>query len=436
MIYDTGTWTVTTWPWPRAEFGKAQTLGFALNGANIYLYELFYAEGTWRAVELMSLGDVDYIEQVEMIDFGQFYVVSAYGLNDAGVPAAVCMSRIPGADLPATLYEEYPSAYVPDFACGCNFNGQALIGGIMPGGTVWEDIEVDMTSVLWSKVGSFEFRPEGRSTDGYTRLQWTHKDEQSRIYRLRKLGNFVIAYGNTGMTALIPQSKPASTYGQKEINLPVPIGPNAIAGDESIHGYVDINYEFRTIDSEFKIVNHGYKEFLETLVQTPINVSYVPSIETFYISDGAIGYAINKYGAYSTYQLLTSAGDFRDGVFGFYLDSADHVPALTTEIYDFEIRGLKTLDAIETGINSSTKFYGALDYVYNYHAARGTFDTSSWIEVNKEGIFAPIVTAREFRIKLKGLDILSETINIDSMKARVKFVDKRAVHGHYRVQGQ
>lgn len=431
MIYDSGTWTVTTWPWPRAEFCKAQTIGFAINSGNIYLYELFYAYGEWRAVEIADLGDKDFIEQVDVADFGQFYTVSAYGLNDAGAHAAVCISRIPGADLPATLYESYPSTYVPDFACACNYNGQALIGGIIPGGSTWEDLDVDMTSVLWSKVGSFEFNPEGRSTDGYTRLLWTHKDDQSRIYRIKKLGNFVIAYGNTGMTALIPASKPTSTYGQKEIMWPVPIGPNAIAGDETIHGYVDRNCEFRTISADLKITNHGYKEFLELLTAEPINVSYVPSIETFYISDGATGYALNKYGMYSTYQLLTSAGDFRDSMFGFYLDSADPVPKLTTERQDFGIRGLKTIGAMEIGIDSSTAFYGAVDFNYNYNAARGTFDTSDWIEVNKEGIFTPGVTAREFRIKLRGTT--SGNYNIDKLKARVKFLDKRGVRGYYRV---
>lgn len=436
MIYDSGTWTVTTWPWPRAEFGKAQTLGFAINSGNIYLYELFYALSEWRAVEIADLGDKDFIEQIDMIDFGQFYAVSAYGLNDAGEHAAECISRIVGADAPATLITEYPSAYVPDFACGCNFNGQALIGGIIPGGTLWTGKDVDMTSVLWSKVGSFEFDPEGRSTDGYTRLQWTHKDEQSRIYRLRKLGNSVIAYGTDGITALLPKSQPVSTYGQQELKYPVPIGPNAIAGDETVHGYVDTNYEFRVITPDLKVTNLGYKEFLETLTTTPLNVSYVPSIGTFYVSDGTECYAINKYGAYSTYQLLTSAGDFRDGVFGFYLDSADHVPALTTEIQDFGVRGLKTIATVETGINSSTVFYGALDYAYNYNVARGSFDTSDWIQINKEGLFHPHVTAREHRIKLKGIGVVDETINVDSIKTRVKFVDKRGIRGMYRPKGR
>lgn len=443
MIYFSGTWTVSTWPWPRAEFCKAQTLGFAINSGNIYLYELFRVYEEWRAVEICDLGDVDFIEQVDVADFGQFYTVSAYGLNDAGAHAAVCISRIPGADSPVTLYNSYPSAYVPDFACGCNYNGQALIGGIIPGGTLWEGKDVDMTSVLWSKVGSFEFDPEGRSTDGYTRLSWTHKDEQSRIYRLKKLGDAVIAYGNTGITALLPKSQPVSTYGQRELMYPVPIGPNAIAGSENVHGYVDTNYEFRTIGlasmvkgtatEALGVTNHGYKEFLETLTSTPINVSYVPSIRTFYISDGNYCFAINKYGCYSTYQLLTSAGDFRDGVFGFYLDNADHVPAYTTERQDFEIRGLKTIGAVEVGIDSSTKFYGAVDYNYNYNAARGTFETSNWVEINKEGIFTSGVTAREFRIKCKGVDAIDETINIDKMKVRVKFLDKRGIRGHYRI---
>ena len=97
---------------------------------------------------------------------------------------------------------------------------------------------------------------------------------------------------------------------------------------------------------------------------------------------------------------------------------------LTTEVVDFKNRRVKTLAALEIGVDSPTAIQAAIAYRYGFSK---TMSTSRWKYLNKEGQVAPIVSGLEFQIKLKSSNYVD--VNIDELRAKYQLVDKRITMG-------
>ena len=205
-------------------------------------------------------------------------------------------------------------------------------------------------------------------------------------------------------------------------------------GDDTIHFWIDTHDQLWMIGVDYKPQKLGYKEFLEDLSGI-IKLSYCSDRKRLYISDGSAGYVLTEYGLYSTDQYCTSVGTYKGALAGFFKDGGDKEVRLTTDTLDFGQRSLKTLETLEFGAN----YYNAagdilqarVDWRSDYQSDRDSFNTLDYAQLSPKGTVSPIVTASEFRIRLKGTTYVASTANIDYIKMRIKLVDKQTVRGMY-----
>ena len=427
-INGTGAWSTVTWPWPQVRFLEYYTLGFATITTHLWLYEL-YCDGNdvWQATAMQDLGLTASITQVDVAESGTFYLVTTFG-RPGGVATCDSYIRNPGTEAP--LISQLPTAYIPESIAVCNYNGQFLLGGLVPG-TYDEFADMTFNTVAWGQIGRMEFRANNLTTytAGYRNMPWGEK-HAGIVYKLKKLGNRVMVYGDGGKAFLIPASSPVSTYGLEVIpGAGIRSGFHA-DGDDHLHGYIDANYDFWIVDSSFKFAKLGYREFMEDLVTTALTkVSFEPNSRRFYISNGVKGYVLTEHGLYSTHQFVTSVGNYRGlNLCGFIKTGTDSKYRLVSDTLDFRIRGLKTLEGMEVSgdIPSDATMKLAVDYKYKQSE---DFSRSTWKTANDRGQAAPIITAPEFRLCVE-VDSYEDVV-IDYINTSLKVVDKRMIRGLY-----
>jgi hypothetical protein len=107
-----------------------------------------------------------------------------------------------------------------------------------------------------------------------------------------------------------------------------------------------------------------------------------------------------------------------------YQSLSDGEFRLATEVLDFNNRRVKTLAALEVGVDSPAAIQAAIAYRYGFTK---TMSTSRWKYLNKEGQVAPIVSGLEFQIKLRSSSYID--VNIDELRAKYQLVDKRITMG-------
>lgn len=443
IISACGNWDVT-WPYPQVFYGKYYTLafatvalaadcsaGFPTADGNLVMFELVNDGDVWTATALYDFGDPAYIDQLDVMDFGQFYTVSAFGYNEV-VPVHTCVRRNPGTALP--LITALPTAKAPQFITGCNFNGQAIIGGINSADANWSAL--GSSGVAWSSISYFDFRPyDTNNVAGYRRMSW-ERGGKGIVYKIMIFGKGLMVFGDGGLAFLYPVSEPVVTFGLRHLAGTGIRSGNHVAGDESIICYIDLNYDLWMVQEDVKIKKLGYREYMKALV-THTNqtlLSYVPSRRRFYISNGVEGYVLTEFGLYSTDQLVTSAGDFNGILCGFWADGEDTEIRLKTDRMDFGTQGLKTFEGLEFGIHYSAgeadKLAADIEFLQEYGDV--SYTDLGWGDLNPSGQLTKRVTAREFRIKLKGTTYKNATFDFDSILAKIKFPDRRTVRGLMR----
>ena len=442
IVSTCGTWDVT-WPYPQVFYGDYYTLAFAIVATaadcsagfpvadgNLVLFELVNDSDTWTATALYDFGNPAYIDQFDVMDFGQFYTVSAFGYNGATAVHTV-VRRNPGAGAPLITALETSTA--PKFITGCNFNGQAVVGGINSTDANWSAL--GLSGLAWSSIGYFDFRPyDAYNVAGYRRVPWENGGK-GIVYKVAKLGKGVMVLGDGGQAFLYPTDKPAITFGMKHLSGSGIRSGNHVAGDDSVICYIDRNYDLWRIGEDLKSEKLGYREYMKALVthDNRTLMSYVPAKKRFYISNGIKGYVLTEQGLYTTDQLMTSAGDYKGTLCGFWADGDDVEIRFGTDRLDFGTQGLKTFEGLEFGIHydaTSAKLSIDLEYLYNYDST--SFSSLGWTDLSPLGQITKRVTAREFRVKLKGTTYRDATFNFDSILAKIKFPDKRSIRGLMR----
>ena len=442
IISTCGTWDVT-WPYPQIYYGDYYTLAFAIVAAtsdcsaglpaadgNLVMFELVNDSNVWTATAMYDFGNPSYIDQLDVMDFGQFYTASAFGYNGA-TAVHTAIRRNPGTGAP--LITALATTNAPKFITGCNFNGQAVIGGINSSDANWSAL--GLSGVAWSSIGYFDFRPyDAYNVAGYRRMPWENGGK-GIVYKVYSLGKGVMVLGDGGQAFLYPADKPAITFGMKRLSGAGIRSGNHVAGDENILCYIDRNYDLWRIGADLKAEKLGYREYMKALV-THANrtlMSYVPARKRFYISNGNEGYVLTEQGLYTTDQLVTSAGDYKGTLCGFWADGDDVEIRFGTDRLDFGTQGLKTFEGLEFGVHydaTDAKLSANLDFLYDYNAT--SFNSVGWTDLSPLGQLTKRVTAREFRVKLKGTTYKSATFNFDSIMAKVKFPDKRTIRGLMR----
>ena len=426
-ITGTGTWDTVTWPWPQVKFLEYYTLGFALISTNLHMYELTCnSSDVWVATDMQDLGAVSNIDQIDVAESGTFYIITIYG-KPGGVPTIDSYIRNPGTATP--LVTQLPATRIPEGMAVCNFNGQFLIGGILPADSD-EFADMRLNSVAWGQIGRMEYRIDNATTRtaGYMNMPWGEY-KQGLIYKLKKIGDRVLVYGDGGKAFLVPYSLPKSGFGL-DTKLPhagVRSGWH-VDGDETIHAFIDTDYDLWIVDQSYKFEKLGYREYMKGMITVAdTKISYEPNSKRFYISNGVEGYVLNEHGLYSTNQFVTSIGNYRGKVLcGFFSIGDDSKYRLVSDTMDFRIRGLKTLESMEVGGYSPVDLKVAVDYRYDHSKA---FARSTWKTTNKRGGAIVNMTALEFRLCVEASAFAD--VNIDYINTSIKVVDKRMIRGLY-----
>lgn len=255
--------------------------------------------------------------------------------------------------------------------------------------------------VKWSNIGSLDFTVWKDNIAGERPLDW-----KGFIYSVRKLGNKVVAYGENGVSILIPAG---NTYGLQTIHGIGLKGKQAVAGDNAIHFFVDTEGklfmlgEMAMKSSLFEASMHpenlDYSEYLEDM--NDLVLSWNEKDQLLYICDGATGYVYSPQDKSLGKGPESITGFFSQGGASYITSpAAITTPAfeICTDIYDFGTHKNKTIHELEIGTNVTGTLQARIDYRDDFTA---DFSQTDWKDVSTRGTIFITALGREFRFRLK-----------------------------------
>jgi hypothetical protein len=261
-----------SWPFPKVVFGYKKNL-FLLED-KIYTFDADYNLSLELSTSSGNLWEVtDYYDYMVLTNGSNIYYLDP---SDG------------------TFKEYSPDDSIPLFGTGCDFRGQGFIGNI----SNWNSM--DSASIAWSRIGEYNFSPGTRNEANFTRAPW-----DGEIYRLRPLGDSVVAYGDGGILALVPHPS-APHVGRKTLPSNGLASRYAIEGDEHLHIFIDSEGFVWKVSRDLLPKRIGYQEYMNNLDLSKILVSFDSLYRQFYISDGSRAYLLTSYGMSEVYQCPTS----------------------------------------------------------------------------------------------------------------------------------
>lgn len=302
----------------------------------------------------------------------------------------------------------------------------ALEGGYIAG-TLISDAEIDVVTglraewyilypkynwVMWSKIGEASFEIDRTNEAGSRPMDWS-----GFVWQVRQLDKMAVIYGSNGITVMTPVKEPAATFSFNDISQVGLKSANALATTKHVHFFITAKGDLWKLTKE-GTEKLGYKEFLNPMTD-PI-LMFDEAEQRLFISDGTYGYVYKDGlgGGYSTLTGLTES-------FTAASDALAVVSfSLMTDIIDMGQRGIKTVTAIEVGIDTVESLYAALDFRY---AKNEAWRTSPWVLVNPEGHARLQISGAEFRVRLK--QNVYDEVRIDYINLRHQRPDKRFIRG-------
>jgi len=275
--------------------------------------------------------------------------------------------------------------------------------------------------VGWSKIGDVSFELDLTNDAGFRPMSWG-----GYLYQTLPLSKEVIIYGSGGVTRAYPVSSPAPTFGFKDILKVGVKNKTAIAGDDQIHFFVDIlgclwaiTSSASAVEPEPKLQRIGYEEYLRDMTN-PV-LLWDAAKRRLYISDANTGFIYNDSALTGGHAGLTGLYRIASNLTAVGPETLIANPVhICTDIIDFERRGLKSIESVQTDIITDVPVLGAIDYRYKKSEP---FRTTPWSPVNNEGVLHRRTAGVEFRIRFKTLDY--GTFDMTYMSIQFKFIDQR-----------
>jgi len=436
---------ISSWPYPRIISTRYRIIAFIpRNNGNLYCYEMALApQGLWNGTSVGSLGAIADIAQLNIADFGPFYVISLMNSNNSIVRTYM---RDPSAIISTTLDPLENQLIIPStepaFVCCCNFNGQLVGGNIYAPSNettnYWSALGTNC--ILWSGIGSSEFNPAIDPTAGFRELITSYASgKKATIYSTLPLQEGVICYTDHGIVALVNDTvQNIATYGLVPLKSLGIASGNHVAGDNYIHGFIDLNCDFWTLENTSfrlldqqggKLTKRGYRDVIAALFATssPVIVSYLPRDNSFYISNGLKSLVINRFGAGLVHQAVSGLFEGYDKkLYGTFFDSGDLQGRITLESVDFNARGIKSLEALLAGISCASST--AVTYATDYRMSKNSSFKRSLSKRGGPRAEARIgVSALEFRPNITFSSYVES--ELEYLRANVKFPDGRFRRG-------
>ena len=246
--------------------------------------------------------------------------------------------------------------------------------------------------VKWSNIGDLDFTVGKDNVAGERPMDW-----KGWLYAVKKLGGKSVAYGSNGVSLLIPHGV---YYELKTIYRLGLKSKQAIAGDDKIHFFIDVEDQLFSLGEEFKKLD--YSEYLSVLTD-PV-MSYDIENGLVYICDGTYGFVYSPSDeSLGTGPINITGISSQGGTLYVASPAAITTPAfeICTDIYDLKSRNTKTVVSIEYGTNVTTALYASIDHRMDID---DSFTQTPWYQVSGRGTVWITTFGREFRLRLKTLE--------------------------------
>lgn len=387
-----------TWPFPQI---------FTLSKYNLYVLNgSLYSFDEDFNLTLLLIGPGWDAEPWHVADFGTYVIMS----NTKGVMYY---------DVTAGLWKRSfsPTSTYPSMSSVCNFNGQLIGCGVT---SSWYDC--DSNSVVWSDIGSLDLTLDQMNLSGYQ-----HMPVKGNALCVKPLGKGVVIYGDTYVYYMYPAMQ---TFGFMQLAGYGIANRNAVAGNVHQHAFVDSTGKVRFINAELAIKELGFQEFLYPLLEETLIASFNEAENEYHFCTDAVNYILTEEGKLASHlQSITSIGSTADGPICMAQDLSDESGFFITDSLDFALRGQKTIQALEFGLNSDQDCQAAVMWKNNY---QGSFTQSPYRPLNHEGVAHVFAAGSDIRAKFYTPDY-SYTF-VDSLRIKYKVTDKRFVRGIYANQ--
>ena len=411
------------WPFPQVLIGDTYNILIirsVVTNAD-YIYAVSNDHLTVTLIATLSHGVYGIGSLMELADFGE------YAIMTNGV--AMVYWDVTGATWTAI---GAPAADTPFMRTICNFNGQAIGGNIV---SAWYDC--DETFYIWSRIGSMDFVPATDNEAGYRRCPYG-----GEVFHVRELGNSVIGYSSKGITLMSPVGSPTTTFGFSELHNVGMINRGALDGSNTDHMFVDEDYNIVRIGVSpvgkvsLKLIPTvlGYQYYIRQLADEDIIVNYDPATGDYYIGNSTKTFLLSPNGLTEVTQHPSAV--WKGDVDGTYMlpDTIDEdYPYITTEPFDMQYKGQKTISVIETDAFSVLDAEASVDYAFDLV----NWNSANFLPINNMGIATVIAAGNMFRFKLRFSDI-NDDFRIGYIGVRYKMTDLRGIRGVYAppIRGQ
>lgn len=245
--------------------------------------------------------------------------------------------------------------------------------------------------VKWSNIGSLDFAIGRGNIAGERPLDW-----RGWIYAVKKLRDKIVAYGENGVSILSPSG---NSYGLNTIYRIGLKGKNAIAGDDTVHFFIDSKGQLWSFGESLEKLD--YSEYL-SLMSDPV-MSYDVENNLVYICDGICGYVYSLKdkslgnGPVNITGISSQGGTLYVGAPAIITNK---IFEICTDVYDIGTREFKTISSIEVGTDLSNFLQASVDF---RTSNKSNFTSVGWQLVNPSGVAYVPCFGVEFKFKLRAL---------------------------------
>ena len=301
---------------------------------------------------------------------------------------ALAYGSIPFVDFEATATAYGIASATPIW--GSVFSGTALAYGFAYGDLLLENLRANL--IKWSNVGSLDFTIGRDNVAGERRTDWV-----GWIYEIKKLGNKVVAYGENGVSMLIPSG---NNYGLNTIYRIGLKSKQAVTGNDAAHYFIDNKGQLFSLGETLQKLD--YSEYLSAM-NNPV-MSYNAEIDLVYMCDGTLGYVYSpRDKSFGSGPINLTGISSQDETLYAVSPATIVIPnfEICTDIYDLGTRKLKTVFSLEFGIDLDTTLQVSIDYRRD---KTKTFAQTSWHVIDEGGFVKITCNGREFRFRVQALN--------------------------------
>jgi len=281
-----------------------------------------------------------------------------------------------------------------------------------------------------------------RNEFGMAPMPW-----QGIVQHLRPFADSVIVYGGStaihdgGVCALVPDGKKMGVHPLKNWGTQVGIADRgAVAGDESIHLFLDEHGELNLLKPNLEVERLGYREFFQDMLGGEPVISFDQYEREFYIGDGTDAYLFNRHGLAKAPWVPTTVSYAQGHIVGIYFDATDPDGIeIVTQPFDASAVGgtrgqpFEVLAVNVVGTDThSTGWQIAVDYRLDKALAftrsdAATLEPNGRAVVNIPGVECRLVLTHADRSKVSGVDSLYAEVNLNPKAEQPAFEAAEAV---------